>query len=339
MRGASARRANRPPVVSALVSIGTNSTRLLVLDGDRRIAAESRGTRVGAGIGATGAIDRAAAERTLAAVDDYLATLRSLGATAVDAIATSALRRASDGAAFAAEVAARVGIAPRILSGEEEATYSFLGATAHRDGDSAIAVLDVGGGSAELAVDVPARARTTGTVQRTISLEVGAVRLSERHPALLGARALDAAERSALDAAARSDAASVLTPLAEIRGFDELIAVGGTVFTAAAMTGGGLHDGAAMTRDDDHRLIDALLALDLDARKALPGIRPQRADILPAGLIVVDEACRLLGIERYTVSEADLLLGYLTSAAFRRAPPAPERTTPPANPHDGMMVE
>ena len=307
-------------MVSALVSIGTNSTRLLVLDGDRRIAAESRGTRIGAGIGSTGAIDPAAAERTLAALDDYLATLRSLGATAVDAIATSALRRASDGAAFAAEVAARVGIAPRILSGEEEATYSFLGATAQRGGDGAIAVLDVGGGSTELALDVPARTRKTGTVQRTFSVEIGAVRLSERHPALLGARALDAAERRDLDAVARADAAAVLAPFAEMRGFGELIAVGGTVFTAAAMVAGGVRDGAAMTRDDDRRLIDALLARDLDARKAMPDIRPQRADILPAGLIVVDEACRLLGVERYVVSEADLLLGYLTSPAFRSAP-------------------
>jgi len=317
--------AERPAVVRALISIGTNSTRLLVLDGDRRAAAESRGTRIGAGLGTTGTIDPAARERTLAAIDEYAAQARALGTTAVDAIATSALRRASDAEAFATDVAARAGVAPRILSGTEEATYSFLGATAAHDGSAEIAVLDVGGGSTELAVDSPARARATGAVRRVMSLEIGAVRLSERHRALLGADALDASERQALEEEARADSASVLAPFATERGFGELIAVGGTVFTAAAMVAGGVRDGATMTAAGRRRLIDELLARDLDARKAMPNIRPQRADILPAGLIVVDEACRLLGVGAFTVSEADLLLGYLTSPEFRAVPLPPKR--------------
>jgi exopolyphosphatase/pppGpp-phosphohydrolase len=75
-----------------------------------------------------------------------------------------------------------------------------------------------------------------------------------------------------------------------------------------------------MTRADRQHLIDELLRRDLDARKAMPYIRPQRADILPAGLIVVDEVCTIAGIDAFTVSEADLLLGYLTSPAFRAIP-------------------
>ncbi|HZO94111.1 MAG TPA: hypothetical protein VFB22_10065 [Candidatus Baltobacteraceae bacterium] len=308
-------------MVTALVSIGTNSTRLLVQDGERRCAAESRGTRLGAGIADAGPIDAEARERTLAAVDDYVQIARRCGTERIDAIATSALRRASDGAAFGEAVAKRVGIAPRVLGGEEEATYSFLGATAkRRDGDAPVAVLDVGGGSSELAVDVPSRARAAGHVARVFSVEIGAVRLSERHRALLGARALDEAERRALEAEAHADAASVLAPYGDVHGFDRLIVVGGTAFTAAAMVAGGVRDGARMTRDDCARLIDELLARDLDARRALAHIRPQRADILPAGLIVVDEACRLLGVDAFTVSEADLLSGYLTSSAFRAIP-------------------
>jgi exopolyphosphatase / guanosine-5'-triphosphate,3'-diphosphate pyrophosphatase len=307
-------------MIRALVSIGTNSTRLLVLDGDRRLAAESRGTRLGAGIGATGTIDPAARERTLGAIDDYVAQARALGVTAIDAIATSAMRRASDAASFESDVAARVGVAPRVLGGEQEATYSFLGATRARDGDGVVAVLDVGGGSAELAIDAPSHARAAGAVRTTLSLEIGAVRLSERHPALLGARALGADERRALEEEARADAAAVLGPFSAMRGFSELIAVGGTVFTAAAMIAGGLRDGARMTSADREHLIAELLSRDLGARKAMPHIRPQRADILPAGLIVVDEACRILGVDAFTVSEADLLLGYLTSAAFRATP-------------------
>ena len=307
-------------MIRALISIGTNSTRLLVLDGDLRVAGESRGTRLGTGIGTTGTIDAVARVRTLAAVDDYLAIARARGAQVVDAVSTSVLRRASDGDAFSDEVAARAGVAPRVLSGEEEAMYSFLGATSLRNGEREIAVLDVGGGSTELAIDLPSRARSAGRVQRTFSLEIGAVRLSERHSALLGARALQARQRIALEAEARADAAAVLASYGGVRGFDELIAVGGTVFTAAAMVAGGLRDGATMSHLERQRLIDALLARDLNARKALAHIRPQRADILPAGLIVVDEACRLLGIDQLTVSEADLLLGYLGSPAYRAVP-------------------
>jgi exopolyphosphatase/guanosine-5'-triphosphate,3'-diphosphate pyrophosphatase len=316
---------NRPPAIRALVSIGTNSTRLLVLDGDRRVAAESRGTRLGAGIGETGTIDPAGRERTLAAIDDYVRQARELGTTAIDSIATSALRRASDGEAFGNEVAKRVGIAPRVLGGSEEATYSFLGATRTREGTDEIAVLDVGGGSTELAVDSPERARAGGSVRWATSLEIGAVRLSERHPALLGARALDEDERRALEEEARFDAASVLAPLGAQRGIAELISVGGTVFTAAAMIAGNIRDGATMTRTDRRYLIDELLARDLDARKAMPHIRPQRADILPAGLIVVDEACRLLDVDVVAVSESDLLLGYLTSPQFRAVALLPKR--------------
>ncbi|HEY4439185.1 MAG TPA: hypothetical protein VGN14_01960 [Candidatus Elarobacter sp.] len=304
-------------MVSALVSIGTNSTRLLVLDGDRRLAAESRGTRIGTGIAATGTIDPAARERTLAAVADYVETARRLRVEAIDAVATSGLRRAADAAAFAQEVGALTGIAPRIISGEDEARYSFLGATAAHGADHPVAVLDVGGGSTEIAVDTPAHARAAGVVALTRSLEIGAVRLSERHPALLGA---SAPVSPAVEAAARADAAAILAPYGAIRGFEELLVVGGTAFTSAAMVAGAMHDRTRLTREDCTKLIDRLLALDLDARKLLPHIRPQRADILPAGLIVIDEACRLLDVTGFTVSEADLLLGYLTSPAFRAAP-------------------
>jgi exopolyphosphatase/guanosine-5'-triphosphate,3'-diphosphate pyrophosphatase len=307
-------------VVRALVSIGTNSTRLLVLDGERPLAAESRGTRIGTGIGASGALDPAARERTLAAIADYAATARRFGVGAIDAVATSALRRARDAGDFARQVERLTGVAPRILGGDEEATYSFLGATAVMAADHPVAVLDVGGGSTELAVDTPAHARAAGAVRRTLSVEVGAVRLSERHPLLLGARVPAGEEAAALEGEARADAAAVLAPFAAVRGFDELIVVGGTAFTAAAMVAGGMHDRARLSRTDCARLLARLLARDLAGRKTLAHIRPQRADILPAGLIVVDEGCRLLGVGAFTVSEADLLLGYLSSAAFRGVP-------------------
>lgn len=238
-------------------------------------------------------------------------------------IATSAVRRADDGAGFTADVRELTGVAAHILSGDEEATYSFLGAThAAGDGD-AVAVLDVGGGSTELAIDVPALARARAAVTYARSVEVGAVRLAERHQALLGGRALAPAERAQVLDDARKDAAVILAPFAQAPAPARLIAVGGTAFTAAAMVAAApLRDGVTMSAPQRAALQDALLARDLDARKALPFIRPQRADILPAGIAIIDEACRILGVGDVTVSVDDLLAGYLASHAYaERAQP------------------
>jgi len=294
-----------------LISIGTNSTRLLILADDRVVSARSVGTRLGQGLGDDGRLDAAARERTLAVIAQYAEELRAARA-AVDVIATSALRRADDALEFAEAVATAVGIEPRVISGDEEAAYSFAGAVWGAGAAGHVGVLDVGGGSTELAVGTPA------AIERTISLEIGAVRLSERHPALLGARGLEPPERAALVAAARADADAILAPLAEFAGFERLLAVGGTVFTAAAMVSGdAAKDGVAIDRLQRRSIIDELLARDLAARRALPNIRPQRADILAAGLLVVDVACDRLAIDTLRVSHADLLAGYLRSPAYR----------------------
>jgi exopolyphosphatase/guanosine-5'-triphosphate,3'-diphosphate pyrophosphatase len=259
----------------------------------------------------SGRLDPAARERTLAAIAEYMELVRAHAAS-IACIATSVMRRAADGADFAAGVHALTGVAPHILSGEEEATYSFLGATRSIAGSAPVGVLDVGGGSSELAIDVPEQAQARGSVAYTCSVEVGAVRLAERHPALLGERVLAVAQRDALIAAVRADAAAVLAPFAAAQRPERLIVVGGSAFTAAAMIAGAtLRDGVSMTAPERSGLIDALLARDLDARRAMPFIRPQRADILPAGIAIIDEVCRMLGVAVATVSVDDLLAGYL----------------------------
>ena len=271
----------------------------------------------------TGRLDPDARERTLAAIGIYMTAVRSHQAS-IACIATSAMRRAADGADFTAAVRALTGVEPHILSGDEEATYSFLGATSAVEGDELVGVLDVGGGSTELAVDVPSQARNRAAVGYTRSVEVGAVRLAERHPALLGGAALAAPERVRVLAEARADAAAILAPFAAAPAPARLIVVGGTAFTAAAMVAKApLRDGVRMNAGQRAELLDVLLSLDLDARKALPFIRPQRADILPAGIAIIDETCRILGVDEVTVSVDDLLAGYVASGAYR------ERMNPP----------
>lgn len=277
---------------------------------------DSRGTRLGTGLQQTGRLDPAARERTLAAIADYMRVVRAHGA-AVAVIATSAMRRAADGADFTAAVRTLTGVEPHILSGDEEATYSFLGATHAAGGNLPVGVLDAGGGSTELAVDVPALAQRSATVSYTRSVEVGAVRLSERHPALLGGVALAPAERTRVLTEARADAAAMLAPFAAAPRPSRLIVVGGTAFTAAAMIAQApLRDGVTMSAPQRAALLDALLSRDLEARKALPFIRPQRADILPAGIAIIDEACRILNVPDVAVSVDDLLAGYLASREY-----------------------
>jgi exopolyphosphatase/guanosine-5'-triphosphate,3'-diphosphate pyrophosphatase len=259
----------------------------------------------------SGRLDPAACERTLAAVADYMRTVRAHDA-AIACIGTSALRRAADGDDFAAAVRSLTGADLRVLSGAQEATYSFLGATRALHDEASIAVLDVGGGSTELAVDVPAAARRHAFVAYTCSVEIGAVRLAERHPALLGGAALDAQQRVRLLAEVRADAAAILAPFAVAPRPERLVAVGGSAFTAAAMlANAALRDGVTMSAAQRASLLDALLSRELAARKTLPFIRPQRADILPAGIAIIDEACRILGVPDVTVSVDDLLVGYL----------------------------
>lgn len=263
-----------------------------------------------------GRLDPAARERTLAAIADYMQTVRDHGAE-VACIATSAMRRAADGNEFTAAMRELTGAEPHVLSGDEEATFSFLGATRTAAGEAPVAVLDSGGGSTELAVDVPAAAQRRGSVAFTQSVEVGAVRLAERHPLLLGVVALSPAKRGRVLDAARADAAEVLAPLSAAPPAGSLIAVGGTAFTAAAMIAAApLRDGVTMSPPQRSELLDALLSRNLEERKALPFIRPQRADILPAGIVIIDEACRILGLPEVSVRVDDLLAGYLASREY-----------------------
>jgi len=309
------------PDLRAVISIGTNSTRLLVMRGSEVHTARSLGTRLGTNLDAAGTLDADARARTLGVIHEYTALVRD-GQATLDVLATSAMRRAADADAFVEDVRRATGVEMRVLSGDEEAAFSFLGATRGLNlaETGEVGVLDVGGGSTELAVG------RGGEVTRTISLEIGAVRLSERVPALLGERALEESERAAVVARASALADAVLEPLGAFRGVSRLVAVGGTMFTAAAMLAQNPdRDGVIVTGGDRRNLIDMLLQRDLAGRKKIRHIRPQRADILPAGLIVVDRACRFIGRSITVVSHSDLLLGYLTSTAYRALAPAGRR--------------
>jgi exopolyphosphatase/guanosine-5'-triphosphate,3'-diphosphate pyrophosphatase len=255
-----------------------------------------------------GSLDPAAIERNLAAIGEFVARSRARGATTIEAIATSAMRRADDSDAFAARVRALVGGELVILSGDEEATYSFVGAMADAPGDGARrAVIDIGGGSTESAVGVGL------ALERARSVEIGSVRLTERVPGIAGGTPGAAARAAAEDARAivRETFAwlDAFGPIAELR------AVAGTPLTIAAVARATptleANIGTALERSEVEDVLARLLDLDLEARRALAGMIPQRADIIVAGGIILSEVMRRFSVERARIEVNDLLLGYL----------------------------
>jgi exopolyphosphatase/guanosine-5'-triphosphate,3'-diphosphate pyrophosphatase len=295
----------------AVISLGTNTARLLVArdEADGRIVQlEHRqiGTRLGEGLHEDGTLAPQAVERTLAAVMEFVAVARERHAS-LASIATSAVRRASDARAFAARMASLTGVPLQILAGRREAEASFRGATYELPHDgSRIAVVDVGGGSTECAIG------RDGRLDAARSIEIGSVRVAECFPELMGTAPV-ALARAAADGA-RAAIAEALAPLGALPPVERVRCVAGTPMTVAAVLAASHVDrvsGTTLSRADLDATIARLLELTLAERRALPGMLAQRADILPAGGLILSEALRLLGAESGVLEANDLLLGFL----------------------------
>jgi exopolyphosphatase / guanosine-5'-triphosphate,3'-diphosphate pyrophosphatase len=266
----------------------------------------SIGTRIGEGVRERGKLGDEPMQRSLDAVASHLRAVRG-HYVRLFAIATSALRRADNGDVFTRQMEKMLGVPVHILSGDEEAEASYRGAItafAPLHGEE-LGVVDVGGGSTEYAVgDTPKPAKT-------VSCEIGAVRLTEALPLLAGNDGvvdLDTIEE------ARKLARKPLEVIKQFPKVVHLAFVGGTATTTAALLRGKkktVFETYEMSRNDMQRALVRLCGLPLVERKKLDGMKPQRADILPAGIIVLETVLDLLGHDRATATTSDLLLGYL----------------------------
>jgi exopolyphosphatase/guanosine-5'-triphosphate,3'-diphosphate pyrophosphatase len=244
-------------------------------------------------------------QRTIAAIEEHANGIRALTPD-LRIIATSALRRADNEEQFARRVRELTGCDLHIISGEEEAACSFAGAVsgvAARTGER-FGVLDVGGGSSEYAVG------DKNGPQQMVSCEIGAVRLAEAIPDLAGRAGnvpLEVIER----AGARAEHA--LEEAAAFPRVHRLVLVGGSATTVVSL----LRENrqpfvyAEVSRAQLRAWIERLLKMPLEARKALAGMNPQRADILPAGLIIIERFFAVSHHRIALVSSNDVLLGYL----------------------------
>lgn len=278
----------------AAIDIGTNSVLLLVAErrGDELCPLIERATitRLGQGVDATRTLAPEAVERTLTCLARYGDELRALGAERIDVVGTSAMRDAAGGEAFVARARELLGVAPRVISGEEEAALTFVGAlTGLSLPPGRCVVFDIGGGSTEIIIG--AASGGSGQVEAAVSLDIGSVRLTERHvradpptPAELDAIRADV--RAAL-ASAPAPPAGPARPL--------LVGVAGTVTTVAALIrdvvpyDAAVVHGARISREEIQSATARLASLPVAARRLLPAIEPARADVIVAGSVIIEE--------------------------------------------------
>jgi exopolyphosphatase / guanosine-5'-triphosphate,3'-diphosphate pyrophosphatase len=301
----------------AAVDVGTNSVRLLVVDASgARVTRELAITRLGAAVDATGHLDDAALDRTLQTITRYRAIWTANGVTeGVRIAATSAVRDASDRDRFFDGVMEATGVQAEVLTGEEEAALAFAGAAGAVEVGRPTAVVDIGGGSTELIVG-----DERGSVAASVSLQLGCVRVRERHLAtdpptdaeVERARGLIGEQLDLADAALAERGA-------ELRSVAGMVAVAGTATTLAALHLGlpayeerAIH-GTRLPSSSLAQLAAELNGMTSAARAALGPMQPGREDVIHAGALVLHGIVERYGLPEVVVSEADNLDGLVAS--------------------------
>ena len=304
----------------AVADLGTNSTRLLVatVTTDGRVQPlerRSEVTRLGEGVDASGRLADTAMQRTFDVLARYREMADELGAARLVAVATSAVRDSDNGPAFRERVRGELGFELEIISGDEEARLTFLGATAGHGGDEPTLVIDIGGGSTEFVIGLPGQ-----EPRFHVSTRLGSVRQSERH---IASDPPEHHETEALGRAAR-DIVTEAVPAAERERVADAIAVAGTATSLAAIDQQlEPYDPERVDRyrlglADCERMLALLASKPLAERRRVPGLHPDRAPTIVAGAAILVESLRAFGLREVEVREADILHGIALDALYKR---------------------
>src|SRR5680860_1019815 len=308
----------------AAFDCGTNSLRLLVADIDvaartrEDLVREMRVVRLGQGVDSTGRIADASLQRVFTAVEEYMQIVRQHDVEAIRFCATSAARDAENVEVFLSGIRDRTGVEPEVIDGDEEARVSFQGST--RDLPplaEPLLVIDIGGGSTELILG-----KAAGSILAAKSLDIGSVRLNERHLAgdpptkdeIAEAvadidRALDDCSVDPADAGAVIGVAGTVTTIAaavlDLPSYDSIV----------------IHH-SVLRPDSVQGAVMRLLSMVIEQRKALPYMHPGRADVIGAGGLILERILRRTTVDSMLVSEHDILDGIAWSVALPGAPAA-----------------
>jgi exopolyphosphatase/guanosine-5'-triphosphate,3'-diphosphate pyrophosphatase len=296
----------------AVVDIGSNSIRLLIADktDDGQITELDRQanvTRLGQGVDTSNQLSDEPMERTYKVLADYAERIDARDCDTKIAVLTSAVRDADNGAEFARTIKQRYGLQPHVLKGEEEARLTYLGATSGRDpaDTTPTLVLDIGGGSTEMIIGAGPEMRFR------VSTQAGVVRQTERH------LPDDPPTQEQMDALS-SDVRNILAdnvPEDLRTAVKKGIAVAGTATSLAAIA---QHldpydpekvHGYQLSTDECDRILGELSAMTLEQRREVPGLHPDRAPTIIAGVLIFKEVVRRFGLTTIEISEHDILRG------------------------------
>jgi len=299
----------------AVADMGTNSTRLLVADIEdgevKELERRSTVTRLGRGVDTSRQLATEAIEDVVSAVGEYIKLYEPLEPDVVLALATSAVRDAENSGAFIAELRERFALNARILTGEEEARLTYVGAVAGRAPSDGTLVIDIGGGSTEIVVG-SGREMAFHT-----SLQLGTVRHTERHIRN------DPPTAPELEALAEDIRKQLFAELAAADFFEihTGIAVAGTPTSLAAIDQEldpydpeRVH-GYVLSLDAIQHMYSMLSGKSLEERLKVPGLHPGRAPTIVAGVVILIQAMRAFGLQEIEVSEHDILYGAALEAA------------------------
>jgi exopolyphosphatase/guanosine-5'-triphosphate,3'-diphosphate pyrophosphatase len=295
----------------AVVDIGSNSTRLLIAERSdgrvRELVRETQVTRLGAGVDADGRLREDAMQRVYDTLERYRREIERHHCRAAVAVLTSAVRDSANGQQFAETIRERYALEPHVLTGDEEARLTFLGATGERDPDDRrpTLVIDIGGGSTEMVIG------TGHEVEFHVSTQAGVVRQTERH---LNHDPPTAAELGELAADVRSIIEQAV-PAQWRQGVEHAIAVAGTATSLAAIAQRldpydpkRVH-GYRLDGDEARRILDELASMPVAQRREVPGLHPDRAPTIVAGVTIFLEVLDLFGLRQIEISEHDILRG------------------------------
>jgi len=299
----------------AAIDCGTNSIRLLIADIDgnnfREIVRDMEIVRLGQGVDETGQFHPDAIARTLAAVDKFAAEIAKRGVEKIRFCATSATRDATNRDLFVDGVRDRLGIELEVISGDEEAALSFAGAIRDLDpSNGPFLVVDIGGGSTEFVFG-------TSTVEAARSVNIGCVRMTERHIASDPATAQQI-ELARTDIQAAIAQAAAVVPITQAK---TLVAVAGTATTvAAAALDLPEYDRYAIhlsriSAQQTHAAATMFATSTREQRLALGYMHPGRVDVIAAGSLVLSEIMKATGASEFVASESDILDGMAFSLA------------------------
>ena len=299
----------------AAIDCGTNSIRLLIADIDgnnfREVVRDMEIVRLGQGVDETGQFHPDAIARTLAAVDKFAAEIAKRGVEKIRFCATSATRDATNRHLFVDGVRERLGIELEVISGDEEAALSFAGAIKDiNPSNGPFLVVDIGGGSTEFVFG-------TSTVEAARSVNIGCVRMTERHFASDPATA-EQIELARTDIQAAIAQAAAVVPITKAK---TLVAVAGTATTvAAAALDLPEYDRYAIhlsriSAQQTHDAATMFATSTREQRLALGYMHPGRVDVIAAGSLVLSEIMKATGASEFVASESDILDGMAFSLA------------------------